>query len=176
MYRSARGRGRRRRRRRSRLPLYAFLLAVLSFTLAFTLPPEEKEQQPDRIAAVKPVGSLLELSPDPAPDAPGESAWNLILANPQPPCRRTIPRRQERDHRHHLRALALPLRGRRGRQGHHGRRALPGGVFVRLTPKKTGSAAHGAGLFLFNQSQTAQTSSRITASQGWSRPSKPSRW
>ena len=85
MYRRARGRCRRRRRRRSRLPLYAFLLAVLSFTLAFTLPPEEKEQQPDRIAAVKPVGSLLELSPDPAPDAPGESAWNLILANLQNP-------------------------------------------------------------------------------------------
>lgn len=86
MYRRACGRGsRRRRRRRSRLPLYTFLLAVLSFTLAFTLPPEE--EAPPQVVTVKPIAVASEPPPVPSPDppAPDRSAWNLVLANPWHP-------------------------------------------------------------------------------------------
>ena len=72
-----RGRRRTRRRRGSRLPLYAFLLAVLFFTLASALPPEEPPQpaQPARTVAVRSMASLAE------PDAPDLSSWSLTLVN-----------------------------------------------------------------------------------------------
>lgn len=72
-----RGRRRVRRRRGSRLPLCAFLLAVLSFTLASALPPEESPQptQPARTVAVRSMASLAEL------DAPDLSSWSLTLVN-----------------------------------------------------------------------------------------------
>ena len=77
----------RRRRRKSRLPLYAFLLAVLSFVLAFTFPPEEKTAPPVRTAAVKPIAAIS--APEPVlpaePEAPDKNQWNLILANPWNP-------------------------------------------------------------------------------------------
>ena len=71
------GRRRVRRRRGSRLPLCAFLLAVLSFTLASALPPEEPPQpaQPARTVAVRSMASLAEL------DAPDLSSWSLTLVN-----------------------------------------------------------------------------------------------
>jgi D-alanyl-D-alanine carboxypeptidase len=85
----------RRRRRKSRLPLYAFLLAVLSFVLAFALPPEEKKDLPVQTATVKPIAAVPDpepvLPPDPEPVLPPEpgvpdkDAWNLILANPWNP-------------------------------------------------------------------------------------------
>ncbi len=86
------GRSGRRRRRRSRLPLCTFLLAVLSFALAFTLPPEpEKDPQPPQAAAVRPIAAVSAPEPPlpPEPDAPDKSQWNLILANPWTPLDQT---------------------------------------------------------------------------------------
>ena len=82
---------RRWRRLKRKIPLYAFLLAVLSFIMAFVLPPEdEMATQP---APAYPLSSLLEQGPPSAPapesaepeipSAPAvdKSGWNLTLVN-----------------------------------------------------------------------------------------------
>ena len=83
---------RRWRRLKRKLPLYAFLLAVLSFTMAFVVPPED--DAPTQSAHVYPLSALLDQEPSPAPAAKGaepeipsapavdKSVWNLILVNP----------------------------------------------------------------------------------------------
>ena len=81
---------RRWRRLKRKIPLYAFLLAVLAFIMAFAFPPEEAPAQP---APVYPLSSLVEPEPPAAPapasvepeipsgPAVDKSAWNLKLVN-----------------------------------------------------------------------------------------------
>ena len=82
---------RRRRRLRRKIPLYAFLLAVLSFIMAFAFPPED--EMPAQPAPVYPLSSLVESEPPSAPapasvepeipsvPAVDKSVWNLTLVN-----------------------------------------------------------------------------------------------
>lgn len=77
-----------RRRAGSKLPLYIFLLAILAFALALTLPPEEE-------GGPAPLGRTLSARTAPEPsqepvlpeegDAPDRDSWNLTLVNPWNP-------------------------------------------------------------------------------------------
>ena len=82
---------RRWRRLKRKIPLYAFLLAVLAFIMAFAFPPED--ETPAQPAPVYPLSSLVEQEPPAAPapasvepeipsgPAVDKSAWNLKLVN-----------------------------------------------------------------------------------------------
>ena len=84
---------RRWRRLKRKLPLYAFLLAVLSFIMAFALPPED--DAPAQSAHVYPLSTLLDQEPSLAPtakgvepeipSAPAVDKSALILVNPWNP-------------------------------------------------------------------------------------------
>ena len=84
---------RRWRRLRRKIPLYAFLLAALSFIMAFAFPPED--ETPIQSAPAYPLSSLVEQEP-PSPSAPApasvepeipsapavdKTVWNLTLVN-----------------------------------------------------------------------------------------------
>ena len=82
---------RRWRRFKRKIPLYAFLLAALSFIMAFAFPPED--ETPIQSAPVYPLSSLVEQEPPSAPapasvepeiptaPAVDKSVWNLTLVN-----------------------------------------------------------------------------------------------
>lgn len=82
---------RRRRRLRRKFPLHIFLLAVLSFIMAFAFPPED--ETPAQPPSVYPLSSLLDQEPLPPPEpqsvepeppsapAADKTAWNLTLVN-----------------------------------------------------------------------------------------------
>lgn len=82
------------RRRKSRLPLYAFVLAVISFTLAFAFPPEPPDEPSARTLPVHSLsaaaaGSVLPpvsqgIEPS-IPSSDGEDDWMLTLVNPWTP-------------------------------------------------------------------------------------------
>jgi len=93
---------RRRRRKIPSLPMMALALAVIAFTVAFMLPPEEPDKpqnaaalpatalaasdKPDETGGSEPLPDPRGVEPPlPEADGPEDGSWNLLLVNPWNP-------------------------------------------------------------------------------------------
>lgn len=81
------------RRRKSRLPFYAFVLAVVSFMLAFAFPPEQPDEPSARTLPVRSLSAAAGTALPPVsqgvepsiPSSDGGDGWMLTLVNPWNP-------------------------------------------------------------------------------------------
>lgn len=78
--------------RKSRLPFYAFVLAVISFVLAFAFPPEQPDEPSARTLPVRSLSAAGSVPPpvsqgvEPTiPSSDGGDGWMLTLVNPWNP-------------------------------------------------------------------------------------------